>query len=505
MAKRMILVAAAWLVVVLAAPVWAAEQKNAPETTYYALYLQGSKIGYEKDVRTVADGKVTSSTMMVLSLNRMGLTMEISVLGTDVETTAGKPLSFEMTQKMSGMNMTTSGAVDEKGQLTVTSDTGGLAAAKKTETKAYPAGALLTEGQRLLTRKKGLAAGTKYEFLAFNPENQQGDRAEVTVSGTETIVLNGRKVVATKFLLVLHQGGSEMPTTEWVDGECETLRSEVSLVGMPLVQERCDAAYALSPAKNPLDFCSALLLTSPQPIPAGAKKVALTVKGKDGKKPAIMETDVQKVKANEDGTVTITVETLSLPKGEARPYAGRDKAALEALKPARYVQSEDEMIVKQAAQIVGSSKDAGESALKLAAWVHNMTEGDLSVGNASASEVIRNHGGDCKAFSVLLTALCRAAGIPARTADGYEYAAEFMGHQNVFGGHQWTQVFVGGKWIDLDATLASPYNSAGRITLGVGLGNEDDMLGLANLLGTFTITNVTTEPTAPAKAVPAKP
>jgi transglutaminase-like putative cysteine protease len=202
--------------------------------------------------------------------------------------------------------------------------------------------------------------------------------------------------------------------------------------------------------------------------------------------------------------MTITVEALPLPKGEARPYTGQDKAALEALKPAKYAQSDDELIVKRAAQIVGSSKDASESALKLAAWVHNMTEGDLTVGNASASEVIRNHEGDCKAFSVLLAALCRAAGIPARTADGYLYVAEFKGHSNVFGGHQWTQVFIGGKWLDLDATLASPFNSAGRITLGVGLGNEDDMLGLVNVMGTFTITNVAVENAAPASAAPAK-
>jgi hypothetical protein len=153
---------------------------------------------------------------------------------------------------------------------------------------------------------------------------------------------------------------------------------------------------------------------------------------------------------------------------------------------------------------VGSSKDAGESALKLAAWVHNMTEGDLSVGNASASEVIRNHEGDCKAFSVLLAALCRAAGIPARTADGYLYVPEFMGHSNVFGGHQWTQVYLGGKWIDLDATLEPPYNSAGRITLGVGNGNADEMLGLVNVMGTFTITSVAVEQAAPAIRLPAQ-
>jgi hypothetical protein len=504
MAKRMI-VAAAWLVAavwLVAGPAWAAEPQSGPKTTYYAVYMAGDKVGYEKDERTAADGRVTTNTTMFMSMNRMGVTMEATILGSDVETADGKPLRFGLTQKLGGMTMTVSGVVDAEGQMTLSSDTGGVGALKKTEKRAWPAGALLAEGERLLQRKKGLAAGTKYEYQIFDPESQQANRVEMTVGGKETIDIAGRKVEATRLSSILHQPGGDVPSTEWVDGDCEILRTEASMMGTPLVMERCDEVLAKSPAKNPGDLFAAMLLTCPEPIPAGAKKVTLTLKVKEGKKPAILETDTQKVRANADGTVTITVEALPLPKGQARPYAGQEAAALAALKPARYVQSDDELIVTKAEQIVGSNKDAAESAMKLAAWVHsNMTQSDLRLVYASASEVIRNHNGDCKEYSVLLTALCRAAGIPARTAVGYLYVADFMGHSNVFGGHQWTQVYLGGKWIDLDATRQAPYNTAGRITLAVGNGNSDDMVQLVNTMGSFTITSAAAEKATPAGGV----
>ncbi len=93
---------------------------------------------------------------------------------------------------------------------------------------------------------------------------------------------------------------------------------------------------------------------------------------------------------------------------------------------------------------------------------------------------------------MLLAALCRAAGIPARMADGYLFVARIGKQKNVFAGHQWTQVYLGGKWYDLDATLEAPHNSPGRITLAVGDGSENDLGGL-NAMGSFTITSATAQ------------
>jgi hypothetical protein len=266
-----------------------------------------------------------------------------------------------------------------------------------------------------------------------------------------------------------------------------------ALVGaLKLEMLKCDKAFAMSKAKSTKDFLSTFFLTSPKAVPPGAGKVVLKLKPKDpARKVTFPQTDAQQVTVAEDGCATLTVERPAMAEGQVLPYAGDDKAALEALKPTRHVESDDRMIVEKAREIVGDTEDAAEAARKLAGWVFaNLSDKSLAVGYASASEVMRTLSGDCTEHSVLLTALCRAAGIPARTASGMLYAPAFMGRKNIWGGHQWTQVHLGGKWVDLDATLPPPHYSAGRITQAVGLGSEADWFAILQSFGLFDIVEV---------------
>jgi transglutaminase-like putative cysteine protease len=49
-----------------------------------------------------------------------------------------------------------------------------------------------------------------------------------------------------------------------------------------------------------------------------------------------------------------------------------------------------------------------------------------------------------------MAALCRAAGVPARTALGLVYVDD-GGKKPVLGFHMWTEVWVQGQWLGLDA------------------------------------------------------
>jgi hypothetical protein len=78
---------------------------------------------------------------------------------------------------------------------------------------------------------------------------------------------------------------------------------------------------------------------------------------------------------------------------------------------------------------------------------------DLSVGYATAAEVLETRQGDCTEHAVLLAALLRAQGIPSRVVAGLVWCDQFSGEREVFGWHLWTQALLDGRWIDLDATL----------------------------------------------------
>ena len=70
---------------------------------------------------------------------------------------------------------------------------------------------------------------------------------------------------------------------------------------------------------------------------------------------------------------------------------------------------------------------------------------------APADHVARTLRGDCTEFAMLMAAMCRAEGIPSRTAIGLIYADVRTGP--VFAFHMWTEVWIQGKWVPLDATL----------------------------------------------------
>ncbi len=67
-----------------------------------------------------------------------------------------------------------------------------------------------------------------------------------------------------------------------------------------------------------------------------------------------------------------------------------------------------------------------------------------------ASRVAHSGAGDCTEHAVLLTALARAVGRPARVAVGL-LIARIDGEPRAFG-HAWAEIHEGGHWVPVDAT-----------------------------------------------------
>jgi transglutaminase-like putative cysteine protease len=114
------------------------------------------------------------------------------------------------------------------------------------------------------------------------------------------------------------------------------------------------------------------------------------------------------------------------------------------------IQSDDPAIVAMSKRMIGEAKDAWSKAVALERGVHEFVdEKNFSQAFATAAEVAQTHEGDCTEHAVLLAALARAAGLPARAAIGLVYTKSTQS----FGYHMWTEVHVGDRWIPLDATL----------------------------------------------------
>ena len=487
----------ALIVIILGSMALQASAAEKEQTTdYLAMMLNSQKIGYIANTRSVADGKVTTTVKAVISIARGEVPLTITQIEKTVETVDGKPLSFESVTDMGFSRAVIAGTIDANGKMHLE-----LTQAGKTTQRVvdYPQGALMSEGLDLETKRHGLKPGTQYKTSAFIPQFQSAAIATVTIGEKEKLDLFGRVVEGIKVGIVMEltrmtptgPQKTEVPTTNYVTEDYQILRSDINVMGMTFTALQCDKSFALSPAKTTVDFLDALLLTAPKEIPSNAKRVTYLLKPKPGKEVTIPSTDSQKVTPGADGTIRVTVEPIDPPGGQKLPYDGKDVEALESLKPTSYVQSDDKEIVEAARKAIGAETDAAAAAKKISTWVYeNIKTKTLSIGYASASEVLRASQGDCTEHSVLTAAMCRAVGIPARVAAGLTYVKQRAGKENAFLGHQWTQVYVGGKWVDLDATVPQVSRGAGSITLMTGSGEIDGFFAMLNNLGLFEIVDV---------------
>ncbi len=356
----------------------------------------------------------------------------------------------------------------------------------------------MAEGLRLLELKKGLKEGLRYRAKAFSPATMQALDAQIRVGLRQNIDLLGRVVPLIEVETTLSlPGGGEMLTRSYVDDTLRVQKSITPAMGMRIEMIACDKRFALSDS-DVVDFFARFLLESPALLSSSDlgpdKTITYYLAPAGGGALRIPSSDNQTVRWMQDGKIAVRVEVLGAAEGSVFPYKGSEPEALEALKGTQYVQSDSAEIAGLARRAVDGAKDAAEAVKQIESFVGEyISEKDLSVGYASALEVAASKQGDCSEHAVLAAALCRAAGIPARVASGLVYSERFLGKEDIFGPHAWTEAYVGGKWVGLDATRSPQGFGPGHILLASGNGDPADFFGMVSTLGQFKIEKVEVE------------
>ena len=131
--------------------------------------------------------------------------------------------------------------------------------------------------------------------------------------------------------------------------------------------------------------------------------------------------------------------------------------------PGEMIESDDPVIGELAFSIRGGETDAWETVKKLSEWI--IVNIDGSIYGGSAKETLERGNGACGSQSLLMAALCRASGIPARVVWGCMYT-HFEGGS--FGHHGWNEVYMGKDgWIPVDVTShEAGYVDSGHVRLG---------------------------------------
>ncbi len=469
------------------------------ETDYYAIFMNSKKIGYAALDRVVVAGEVRSTQKIIMTIARMNVPISITMTETHIETTDGKPLAFESTQDMSGFIMKVAGTVKPDGtvDVEVTSTAG-----SQEQSMIWPTGALMSEGLSLLQEKKGMAEGTTYEVNAFSAAMLNALTTRITIGPKKKVDLLGRVVIAREVKSIVKNLAGGITETNYVNDDQQMLKSVVPMMGMQMELVTCGKAFALSQS-DVVDFFDKLLLAAPKPLEdiEKAESADYYIMPTENRKLSFPHTDSQSVRPYGEKGLIVTVRPQSMPADVVFPYKGSDARALAALKPNRFLQSDHREIIDMARRAIGNTKDTAEAVGKIEHFVcEHIEEKNLSVGYASAVEVVRSRQGDCSEHAVLVAALCRAVGIPAEVVVGMGYfrapgswsgAGARAGSGNgLFGPHAWTQVYLDGRWFGIDATGSPRGFRAGHITLGAGSGGLEDFFEVITNLGYFRIVDI---------------
>lgn len=448
--------------------------------------IAGQDVGYVH-TRTVQRGDIVETVIETkLLMKRAGAEMSVEQTETTEERAAdGTLVRMSSKRKMSMQEMET--AVRFEGGKAILS----TKVMGQTRESTIDVPADLLGPYRIDRLSREAKAGTTVEAKTYLSDLNGPATIRVTVGKEEEVdLLDGKKERLVRVETVFQ--GLPLKPTSWMDAKGRTRKTVTNVAGLQMetylvTEERARRAAAGGEAPPP-DVFTPTMLPAPHPIPCPRRLDRATYRVRAKEEMPAFADDRQSVEKADDGTVILRIERKVPPEGHTgtRPIAKPPAELATSLAANSMVQSDAPEIVAVACDVVGSETDAWKAAQKLERWVkENVTNKNLDVGFASALEVVRDRQGDCTEHSVLLCALCRAAGIPARCAMGV------LGMGPAWAGHAWNEVWIDGKWYALDGTLGQGSVDPCHITLSrmtlKDTGFAEEFLGLMQGLGNLEI------------------
>jgi hypothetical protein len=308
-----------------------------------------------------------------------------------------------------------------------------------------------------------LKPGDGRTFHVFDPITTTERPVKVLVLDEETISIMERQEEAKK-VSVDFMGLSQLA---WIGKDGTVLREEGSL-GMRLEQVTREEALqriAVLPGTDLAEFTS---------IPAN--KFIRNADRLNELKLKVEGIEVGSISLNggrqslQGNILTVQRESISnlLSQGPAEKMP---EDAKTYLKPTPLIQSDHPEIQAKAKEIVSANDSDMVKAHKLVTWVNENIQKRPVLSVPNALEILRHRVGDCNEHAVLLTALARAAGIPAEIEAGLVY------QRGRFYYHAWNILYLG-TWITADSVMGQLPADVTHIRLVRGAERQIDLVRL---------------------------
>ena len=472
-----------------AAPVPAAPSATAQtlEDRWYQLSLGGKPCGWFHEWVERHDNTIRSMTETEMTVGRMGQGVTLRTRTMFEETTRGVPVRAEIAK--------TSGAAPVRCTWTFTADDMEIvdeqSGRRTVQRHALPAAGWLPPYAADEFVRRRLASGAKdLRYITLDPESgPDAVQVESVRKGTADTEVDGRTVRltewSTKTSLI------ERPSSEFMSSDGVLVQSRTDL-GVGILESRLTTRAIATAATAPVEIMARTFipLTSNARALTEARRAELLVTAKDSVLGDLPSAGAQVFVRTAAGAARLSIDA------DASSMAPAADASDARFTRASVMADSDDPAIRSFAQksLEGCAPLPLARAEALRSAVNRyITNKNLASGFATASEALKSRSGDCTEHAVLLCALLRTQGIPARVASGLLYVAESGAIRNSYGWHMWTQAMIDGKWVDFDAVLPArgPRFDASHLLTGLsaadGASIDTDLARIVDLMGDTAI------------------
>jgi hypothetical protein len=436
-----------------------------PGEQWMGVYHKKQKIGYTYSSLTPAGDQVVFSETSLLRLTVLDTpqTVRTTMRGHLARDFALRDVDFELS---SGVGHLQANARVDGNQLRLRLRTG-----KDVTEQVLPLDQPLYLPAPL---RASLSAGTmqvgrEMEALVFDPTALRNDRMRIKVIAHERVPDTDPGVDAWR----VTEEFRGLQTTAWIDASGAVLREEGPM-GFVLVRQNAEQATAQDwSTQTALDVVASAAVPVARPIADPRHRMTLKLH-LSGVNLDDVPSDGQQ--RRDGAVVTVTRPPLSTLQSYALPYTGNDYAGDLAATP--FLQSDHPRIRSAARAAIGEEHDALHAAERLNDWVYQRLRKVPTISIPNALQVLDMGEGDCNEHAVLLAALARAAGIPARVVAGAVYL------DGAFLYHAWCELWLG-QWVPIDPAFHQFPADATHIKFVVG--GPEEHLAMLSVIGRLHI------------------
>lgn len=424
--------------------------------------IQGVRVGYARTTirRVERDGRslVLTEGLTHIALRRFGTPVVMKIRADSTETPAGDLVACESVIDQGTTPVVTRGRVVGR-ELQLETTTSG-----KTSVARIPwppdSGGFYALPQSL--SRSPMQPGQERTIRALEAGTSQVSVTSLAARGWERVELSDKTAELLRIDTTTTLGGQKIRGSLWTDREGEIWKSRTEMLNLEMRRTtKEEALRATEPGELDFAWNVAIPVNRPLAHPHATKRVVYRVRLEGGNPAEVFPSGPsQQVRPIDEHTAEVTVLAIRPGQPDGNPDAKDDPPTDEDREPNNWIQSDDPKIVAAAKEAAGDIQDPWALAVALErATRSRIPRPGFSQAFDTASDVIRSGEGDCTEHAVLLAAMARARGIPARVAIGLVY------HKQSFLYHMWTEMYLQGRWIGMDATLAQGGIGAAHLEL----------------------------------------